>query len=46
MDMVKWQELPVWTDDPLDRLRHTVAVYAALPDDEWAVRATGNFVPG
>lgn len=41
-------DLPPFTRDPVDRLAHTVAVYADQRSaDDWAVRATsGGMVPG
>lgn len=39
--------LPAFTDDPVDRLRHTVAAHTDTPADEWAVTATtGGAYPG
>ena len=39
--------LPEFTEDPVDRLRHTLAAYPDTQADGWAVRATGGgVVPG
>lgn len=38
--------LPPFTNDPADRLRHTVAAFAGTPDHEWAILATQNAIPG
>lgn len=39
--------LPEFTDDPVDRLAHTLAAYASTaPDDRWAIEATRNAIPG
>lgn len=38
---------PPFTDDPVDRLRHVVAVYSDQVDpEEWAIVATYNALPG
>lgn len=36
---------PYPSADPLDRLRHTVSVFADSPDDETVVMATANIYP-
>lgn len=38
--------LPEFTDDPADRLAHTLAAYADRPDNDWALTATQNAIPG
>lgn len=38
--------LPEFTDDPVQRLVHTIAAFGPDPEDEWAVVATSNAVPG
>jgi hypothetical protein len=40
------RDLPPFTDDPIERLRHTLAVFASSPDDAYAVTATVRAVPG
>lgn len=37
--------LPEFTDDPVDRLAHTLAAYADSSGGDWAIRATSNAVP-
>jgi hypothetical protein len=34
--------LPAFTDDPTDRLRHTLGAYEDMADDAMAVRATSG----
>jgi hypothetical protein len=34
--------LPEWSDDPVDRLRHTVAAFEASRGDEMPIIATSN----
>jgi hypothetical protein len=38
--------LPPYTDDPADRLRHTVAAFRDLPDTQMAILATFGAVLG
>ena len=38
-------QFPPFSDDPVDRLRHTLAAFADTPDDRQLVTATAN-VPG
>ena len=38
--------LPEFTDDPVDRLAHTLAAFSDSPDDDWVIRATSNVIPG
>lgn len=40
------RNLPPFTDDPIERLRHTLATFARSTDTEWAVTATVRAVPG
>jgi hypothetical protein len=37
--------LPPFTDDPVDRLRHTVAAYRETDPARWAITATANAYP-
>jgi hypothetical protein len=38
---------PTFTDDPVDRLRHVLAVFGPHVDpDSWAIQATSNALPG
>lgn len=43
--MLNADALPPFTDDPVDRLRHTLAAYPNEAGDAWAISATSNFVP-
>lgn len=38
--------LPEFTDDPVDRLAHTLAAYENRADSDWAIHATRNAIPG
>lgn len=38
--------LPEFTDDPVDRLAHTIAAYANRADSDSALDATRNAIPG
>lgn len=38
--------LPEFTDDPVQRLAHTLAAYQDSDGDHWALRATSNAIPG
>ncbi|MGN2640679.1 hypothetical protein ACTD5D_31810 [Nocardia takedensis] len=38
--------LPAWSDDPLERLVHTLAAATDRAPDEWALHATGCSHPG
>lgn len=38
--------LPEFSDDPVQRLVHTLAAYADQPEDTWMVVATRNAIPG
>lgn len=44
--MIKPEDLPEWTDDPVDRLRHTLKAFEGSPDEAWALVATSNAIPG
>lgn len=37
--------LPPFTNDPIDRLRHTLAAFPTKPDEELAIMATSNALP-
>ena len=37
------ESLPVYTDDPVDRLLHTLGVFRTLHDDHMLVRATTGY---
>lgn len=38
--------LPEFTDNPVDRLAHTLAAYSNRPDTDWALEATRNAISG
>lgn len=35
-----------FTDDPVDRLAHTLGAYTEKPNEEWVAIATRNLIPG